>query len=113
MSQHYATLNDSRDRTIEHCIGIIERHAPVMMRVGGHGGFQCEQLNHGEPVRDDEKRQIIALGRAGIIGPTEIARRVGRSMTTVWRVLKTAHVQAADTRGRWGHLRGDAHKAHR
>lgn len=86
------------DMTYSNIIGILERHAGRMLRIGGGIGYRSEQLNHGEPVTEQEKARICELGRTRLHTPMQIAAMVGRSDTTVWRVLKRAGIESLDLR---------------
>lgn len=98
----HATLSPlfDRDETVSHCIGLIERYAARMMKIGGwHVGSGDKQINRASPVRStpEQRAKIVAMAKAGV-RRSDIARECGCSMSTVYNLINRRGIACVDAR---------------
>jgi transposase len=90
---------------VQNCIGLIERHAARMMRVGG--GSVCGedyQINRrrGKRMTAKQKARVVDLAKTGQYYQTAIARVVGVTQSSVWHLLHRLGLKCPDARKDFG-----------
>ncbi len=87
---------------VSRMLGLIERRAPVLLRIGGAPlSRECRIT-----LTPAQRAKIVALARGGELSGTDIARAIGTRQSTVQKILRQEGIQTPDgrkTRGRKPH----------
>jgi len=79
---HFATLGD--DHPIGSLLDMIERKAPLFMKVGGGSLSQNQDPKIGRKLSDDKLTEIDRMFVSGV-SIRQIAKEIGLHEQTVWR----------------------------
>jgi hypothetical protein len=101
-TQPVRTLLD-HDTVAYRCLRLIERYAPLYMKIGGGAitgeGFAKDGSRRPKNISTMEQRtQVAELIKRGDLTPTEIARKVGVYSQLVHRMARRMGVRLPDGR---------------
>ena len=88
---HFYHNLDDNESAASRCLALIERYAPLLMKIGG-GSLSCSDSQVARKPMVDTPREkvaaIYALIKEGKLSTMQIARTVGVSYSVVHRRLK-------------------------
>ncbi len=92
-----SAIHYNDDSTASRMLDMVARGGPRLMRTGG-GAISSEQVAHGGTksgarISSETRARILVLGRNGDLSPSEIARKLGTTQSTVRNLLTREGVE--------------------